>query len=734
MHGALFLLLLQACPPGNLAQGKPADGTGLRGSPAVVTDGYLAPEGSFWEGPASIIMAANYGQVTIDLGAVYPIRALLLQADNNDVYHVEGSADAFTWREIWVAPPRMDMQGLRTRFVQLRRPAEARYLRVFGSDGDLNFSLSEVRAYCQLPTPWPPAIVMPPGLRWWHPYDWWRWVDNPRMVGIKGGIAVLGGMLLVWGIILRIRGRPDAHQKLRDRALAVLGGLAFLCFWNLGHFHFNNYIHIWEHYHHYMGAKYFRELGYSRLYQCTAIADAELGGFMHKKLRNLVSNHLESAELTLADPNVCKSHFSVARWEAYKHDIAYFRTQFSRDRWEEAQRDHGYNHTPMWSLTGGVLANLRPASQSTVYLFAIFDPLTLCLMWALVWRAFGWRAMCVALLWWGTNYPARFWWNGGGFLRMDWLVISMIGICLVKRGRMAGGGFLLTFGALLRIFPGFIVVGLMLKALMRIIRARKWVLAPEHKKFALGCITGMALLVPLSAALAGGGHRLGLDAWIGSGSGEEHEQGFIENSAKHLKTALTNNMGLHTVLSWEEKTRAIHTRNYSLEDPFDTWKAARRQVFEDRKLLFFALVVGFLVLLARAVEKHEDWVALSLGIGLIPVAAELTCYYYSVMLGLGFLYAKREGEGVAAGLLWVSALTCLLPGIFWWDDDAFTWISLVIVLYVAAAAAYMGAVQTAPQPAAAEAPPEGEKAAATAPARATRATAPARRSQARRSR
>jgi hypothetical protein len=393
-------------------------------------------------------------------------------------------------------------------------------------------------------------------------------------------------------------------------------------------------------------------------------------------MRNLRTNHLETSDAIVADPSQCTRHFTPERWEMFKRDIAFFRSQVSLDTWNNSQKDHGYNGTPVWGIAGSLLANLAPASDTMILWLGLLDPLLLLTMWGFALWAFGWRATCVALLVWGTNYPARYWWNGGAFLRMDWLAFSMIGICLTKRGKLAGGGFALTYGALLRIFPGFIVIGLMLKALARMVRERRWVLSPEHRTFARGCIAALVLLIPLSAAVAGGGKHLGLDAW----------SGFIDNSQKHLHTPLTNNMGLRTVLSFQPSTRAIHTRDNSAQDPFGAWKDARLRVFGSRRWLFAILCLGFVLTLAKAVEKQEDWVALALGIGMIPIATELTCYYYSFLLGLGFLWLKREGPGVGAVAL--AAVTCLLPVFCPWDDDKYTVMSLACVLFVWGAAAY----------------------------------------------
>ena len=666
----LLIAILQAtlqCPPGDLVRGKAIQGDGLRGYPGAIADGNLAQEGSWWEQPGSVVLTNPQATLFVDLGQETDLRALVLQGDNNDVYHVDASTDGYAWREIWAAGPAQG-GGLRTRWIQLPTAQPARMLRVRGSDGDGFFSVSELRAYCSVPSEWPPHLLAAPPVKWWNPVVLWHLIDNDAMMGIKGGLAGAATALLLWGFWLRRRGTPDAHQKWRDRILKGMGVLSLLCWWNLGHFHFDNYLHIWEHYHYYVGAKYFRELGYARLYYCTAVADEE-AGVHHKDMTNLVTNQLEN--ITTLDHESCTSRFSPARWESFKHDVAYFRRALG-SRWETSKpsvlEDHGYNATPVWGIGGWLLSSLAPASDGYVMFLGIVDSLLLLAMWGFVLWAFGWRATCVAIIYWGTNYPARYFWNGGAFLRMDWLVASVIGICLVKKKHLAGGGAALTYAALLRIFPGFIVVGLILKALARMVRERRWVLSKEHWTFAKGCIAAMLILVPLSSALAGG-----FDTWVGS----KTEQGFVENSKKHLHTPLTNNMGLKTIVAYEYGKRAFVTRDNSLADPFGRWKDARNHAFERRKIIFAALVVAFMVLLAWAAEKRDDWVALCLGVGLIPVATELTCYYYSICLAFGFLVLVEEEFGyLTTGL---AAISCLLVPIWGWYDEQFTWISLLYV-------------------------------------------------------
>ena len=58
------------------------------------------------------------------------------------------------------------------------------------------------------------------------------------------------------------------------------------------------------------------------------------------------------------------------------------------------------------------------------------------------WWAFGWRTTCVALAVFATNFPSRFYWTGGAFLRWDWLFYFVGGICLVKKDTADAGRLL----------------------------------------------------------------------------------------------------------------------------------------------------------------------------------------------------------------------------------------------------------------------------------------------------
>jgi F5/8 type C domain len=489
------------------------------------------------------------------------------------------------------------------------------------------------------------------------------------------GLYYSAGMLFLTALALLCLCLRRQGPRLFDVKLAAIGLFSIFSWWNLGHYHFDHYIHIWEHYHYIVGAKYGPELRYSRLYQCTAVADTLDGLRARVKARKMrrieIDNELGTGDEILAHPELCTAHFKdPKRWTQFREDIKFFRSRFSTDRWDESQNDHGYNATPVWAILGRLIVDHMDLTWDNIVRVGVIDSVFLIAMWLAVLWAFGWRAAAVAAVYWGCNFPARFYWNGGSFLRYDWQLWMVVGICFLRKNKHVLGGAALTYGALLRIFPGFVIAALVLKALAGMIRERRIFLTRQHQRFAAGCLITIVLLMPAANWAMNG------NAWFE----------FAQNSQKHLKTALTNNMGLKTVMGYDFQTRAIQMRNDKLEDPFQEWKNAKHRLYSTRAPILWALIVLFCVMLARAGDREEDdWVAACLGTGLIVISAELTCYYYGFLMTYGLLWDRRKLPGVLAALL--AAFTCFIYDFLSWNDDHFAAMSLASVVVVVAVTA-----------------------------------------------
>jgi hypothetical protein len=161
---------------------------------------------------------------------------------------------------------------------------------------------------------------------------------------------------------------------------------------------------------------------------------------------------------------------------------------------------------------------------------------------------------------------------------------------------------------------------------------------------------------------------------------------FVHNMQLHAGTSGSNSMGLKTTLSYDPAARLeiLQTRD---PNPGKAWKEARRLAFSKRRPVFFALALGFLALLVRALHRQEDWTAGVLGLGAVPILLEPACYYTSVLLAFGLLWTRRESVGAA--LCALSAVVWAIAASWYEWDDIFTWSSVAVVLFVTFATAVM---------------------------------------------
>jgi hypothetical protein len=452
-----------------------------------------------------------------------------------------------------------------------------------------------------------------------------------------------------------------------------LGVVAAFTYINFGAFHFGNYLHNWEWFHYYMGSKYFVELGYFELYECASIADAEDGLRRRVELRkitNLRTNLLETSDDVLAHPERCKAGFSPERWQAFKKDVAFFRSREGAKRWDDTMTDHGYNGTPIWNIAGSLLSNLGPASLNLIVGLSFFDLAYYLGMMGVIWWAFGWRTTAVALLVFATNFPSRFYWTGGAFLRWDWIFFSVACIACLKKEKYLLAGMAIAYATMLRIFPGLLLAGPALAFGHTLWKERRfdrrWV------RFAAGGALAVALLVPVSFAVSGGPAAY---------------RQFVQNTIKHKETPLTNYMGLRTVMAYRPKEVGRYMRNDRLTDPWVKWKEARLRAFQKAKPAYVVVIVAFLALLLAAVKRAEPWVAAAAGATFIGMGVELTSYYYAFLVFVAVLYAKRPETGW--WLLLCTAFTQFvawapLPRMSTWIDEQYTLMSVgTIVAFMA---------------------------------------------------
>lgn len=485
--------------------------------------------------------------------------------------------------------------------------------------------------------------------------------------GLKAAIALGACALSLWetGRALEKKALPKRYVKGVALALAVLSAASYTSFGDLG---YSKFYHRWEFFHYYMGSKYDRELGYERLYQCAAVAQVDLGmgnEVKARKLRNLAEDVLEPTARTLEHPEECRDRFTPERWEQFKADVNFFRHTSNLQYWNDMQKDHGYNPPPVWTVTGHLLASLHPATERYCQILALIDPALFLAMFAAVWWAFGWRVFCVAVIFWGTQLPAEYFWTGGAFLRQDWLFYLVVSGCLLKKRRYTLAGAAIAYSTLLRVFPGPILAGPIMVAGWHLYRHRRF--KKEHLRVAMGGVLATAILVGVSIGVAG------------TGSYKE----FWRHINVHNSTPLTNNMGLRTMLSHSLSGRMKFTRDEKLMDPFFKWKQLRRERFAAFKPLYAVMVLAVMLGLAYVTRRIKTlWIAQSISLVAIISLVELTCYYYSMFILAAYLSRlRKEFEQGAFFVAGVSQLLVLNPVISYYYDDRYTAQSVLFFAY-----------------------------------------------------
>ncbi|MBP9143141.1 MAG: hypothetical protein KBF21_15345 [Thermoanaerobaculia bacterium] len=695
-------LLAGLAPLAPLASPAPATPAPFRGSGSILTDGRIAPEGGVWDSELAFRMAAAETVVTFDIGSEATVRSLLVQADANDSYLVEGSMDGVGFVRVGEIPRLDGVHGLRLRALSVAA-SPLRFLRLSTSSGDGRASISEFQAFCVEADRWeahlevvdaPPARAPQSSRRHWNDVSsrWWELA-----------LALLGLGLLIYD--RRSAKRADlrepqqrAPRKTARRWLfATVGLVSALTYFNFGAFHFGSFVHGWDTFHYYLGAKYFRELSYDRLYDCATVADAtreaadsdaifaaRLAHAERRKVRDLRTNELEPTTELLAHPERCTTRFTPDRWREFRQDVAWFRDRESAGRWDEIFADHGFNATPVWNIAGSLLANLGPASDRQIGTLALIDPLYFAGMAAVLVWAFGVPGAAVALLVLATDFPARFFWTGGAYLRWDWLFFTVAAVACLRRGRPYLGGAAFAYAALLRIFPIFLAVGpaaILLAELVRQWRAAsgrplerlRTALASEavrpSVRFVAGALVAAAVLIPASLVVNGGPPAY---------------RQFFANTIKHQHTPLTNHMGLRTVVSFRpaEVGRELHSE--SAPEPWERWKEARLAAWGRSRALAAGIALAALLAVALGAIRHRElWIGAALGVAFIPFAVELTSYYYAFLVVPALLWTARREAGIALLLLGAFGLfvsLAPLAGMPTWRDEQYTLISLATLL------------------------------------------------------
>ncbi len=461
-----------------------------------------------------------------------------------------------------------------------------------------------------------------------------------RASEIRAAILIAGFAIFAWGNFF-FSPLPPRLARLRLILLMAAATAAFASYYQFFQFSHARGFATTDNFHYYVGSKYFDELGYFDLYQCSLVALAERGLQLtdaeFDQARDLRSMELRPYNSIKKNGQNCPEHFGAARWRAFGDDVAYFVQHRPEHLRRATWLDHGYHPSPSWTLVGGWVAAMAPATNPKIaHRLARIDRVLVVMAFGLVAWAFGWETTCLVVLIWGTGCLWRYTWVGDAFLRHLWWISAVGGVAALRRGLPFIGGAALTFSALLRLFPGALGLGYVLRAIQRSVSLRE--LNARYIRFAGG--TAVAL---------GGIGILSLMTLAASAYPD-----FAKKIIEFSSMSITNQMGLQVLTQW------IFPENH--------WAAMGVRV---------PVLCIFLALFWRALRNTEDWEAAALGACLIPILTAPTNYYYSFFIPVALLASRRP----TIGLVLLGAATAWnLNGLaFYQDYDEYRWASAIAI-------------------------------------------------------
>jgi hypothetical protein len=521
--------------------------------------------------------------------------------------------------------------------------------------------------------------------------------DFSREPPLRAMAAGLAAVVLVKETFFSNRWAP--HRAVTLATLVLCAATAVGSYYHFGMLQFGDhakgrrtFVHTFDMRHYFPLAKYFRELRYDGLYLASLAAyldntpDVTADQLGQVRVRDLRTSEIRSASELASELSEIRSRFAPERWDEFKRDMKYFSDTMGRDDYLGSLADHGGNATPAWILSAYLIFKNAPASEVTLTLAGLIDPVLVLCFFLVLARTFGTRVMLYVMVIWGATdfytFTANFM---GSTLRQDWLVALGLGVCAIKRKRPCLGGALVAYSGLIRAFPAMAVLFFMVPMAWFACDHLLW---KKHlpslaewracQRPALRACFGAAVCVVTLVVLTSVMFGLG-GSWMA----------WQEKIGHHATDPSTNNVGLRNVLAFDPDFSAERLIAKHQVAPDAEWVRTQRWTFADRSPLFYGilLVVTALALLACRGRSLEQ--AAVMGLLLVPFYFYPSNYYchFVFLLPLAVASPHEDQDRCFAWVFIVLAALCV-GQVFTlretWVDLRYTYQSfLLLVAFVA---------------------------------------------------
>ncbi|KIG17759.1 hypothetical protein DB30_02792 [Enhygromyxa salina] len=493
----------------------------------------------------------------------------------------------------------------------------------------------------------PEVITREPGL---GEQLWFYLTSRTETSDMQFGFAVLAIAVLLAGVAwrtLQLHRRqstdpatPSKWLRWGDRMISaalLVAALGSATQYFYGSRNNDSWLHRWDLYHQVIGAKYFSEVGYFRIYECTWEIDATHERHFRRvaKMRDIETLKILPTAEAVGEMDCAELFTDEARLEQFAKDVNDIHELGGHGMWNKLFSDKGFNGTPFhaWILSK-LTAHVDIVEKELIWL-GLLDVFLMMFAFGCVAWAWDVKTAAIAMLFFCANFPNRYIHMGGSILRFDYIAMLIIALALMKKDRFAIAGACVAWATAERVFPAVFAAGLGFKAGVELLATRK--LRREYLHFGLGFVLGLLVLVGLSLSMSdtiGGGVDNWRDWWANMKVHTEHTRGF-RVGFKHMFMMDGNVTERHRFMGWASKTKAFHTRDHYY-------------------LLTMAALFGPLVLAVRKLDA-VTFAALFCAAGFFTLTIA-TRYYYSVMV-LFILVDRNLFEDRKQMLL--TALLCL---------------------------------------------------------------------------
>lgn len=294
-----------------------------------------------------------------------------------------------------------------------------------------------------------------------------------------------------------------------SRLIVLIIALVALIAWPryLG-FHHSRSFHVHEHFHYTLTSKYFDELGYYGLYPAAIAAGRENGSEdvgAVSRLRDQRTYELVSVEQAESEMVFYQVRFSPERWQQFKKDVDVFDQLADGNKWKRLVADKGLNASPVWVMVGQFFSSKIDFGEKGFTRLAQLDLYMLLVAAFAVLYAFGPKGIALFAILFGFNPLGNYAFNGGAFLRYDWLLALIIAASAMKKKQYFVFGLFAGYATMVRVFPVFFIFPVVVSGCYFLIRDR--VCYRRYISAGVGVLLAVVVLLSLSSA------SLGSSAW-----------------------------------------------------------------------------------------------------------------------------------------------------------------------------------------------------------------------------